>query len=276
MRAFNIYLNPKHFDYVLMHFIKPYFDLDSVDNKETSIVFHRYSSVDFPHLYFEISCADQVNKENQIENAWLLFIEKNPSIIFNEGNSIKNSIFKGYPIGYFKNKGETRHYRENFQEHGKVTSTSLKILESINNDVELRDEICLKALFVFIYSIGGYSRDRILALLEILFEHQDFSKKDQGDILKIVSLIFKQNGERLKSEIDKIQEELSTFFSNENFPSFISEWKFSYGILIENQEVHNPKISELYSLFKNQLNISDAESYSLLTILKSSLNPALL
>lgn len=271
MECFRIYLNPNDFDYALLNFFLPHLNLHSGSRRDKLIVFQKYSVVEFPHLYFEISI--DVYQQNELKDAWTSFCKKGLYQRVQKEDQLNSSIFKGYRDGHYVKENGRRFNREKFLKYSNVTLTNLKILEYLSkNDFRLKEEIYLKALFVFIYSIGGYSKERIIIKLNTLINDHVFSVQQKEKIEEITDLILKESGVRLKAEIEKIHEELLCYLPDYLVHSKFSDWKFSYGMLIENEEQQFPDLLEYYDLFKNQLNLSDSESCGLLIILRKCMD----
>lgn len=266
--SLKIYINPENQNEILVDFVKPFFEHLILTQKNSIFYFIRVLNVDSPHISINfISISDISKVARKLKNEWKNFLKENVNLLKNMDNSV-DSIFLRYPQGhiYLKIESSTDNTFIN-NSMSIISSTNLKILKRLKS-IEDSEDILMNAFLVFIYSIGGYSPMKIVEISKLLIDLIDFSDENKAFLITNVKLILNESGGILTNDFSKIFYELCNYYPINAYPSLFSEWKYSYGILQINKPASSNDIILLFKQFKNQLNISDAESYCLLSLIE--------
>jgi len=273
MLGLKIYINPIYFNYIIINFISPFLDKNDSKIKKNNFFFERKIQIEFSHIQLVMDDThSSLNLEEEITSAWKRFFKKNKKVFQVENHDINSSIFSGYPKGHIKFIPEVNSIFKYIHSTTNITKASIKILDITlkTNDFQFINYM-LRALMVFIYCLGSYSKKKIQKNIDLILRTIHFSEENEQLLNDKVSSIIIENEILLKDLSIEIYEELFSFNSASSYPSYLSDWKYSLGIL-KNTLSHNQKEkTAAFNLFKNQINLGDAQVYVMLKIFKESI-----
>ena len=259
MLTIKIRIEKEHQNFVILNFFIPCLKKIGVSIEN----FNR--KIDY--LFLNIKTENIINLDSfnkKLEKQWSIFLEHNKKITQVNAIEKAENLFKQYPLGNLKIL-ETELEGSNSVN---LTEVNLKLLQFLKKQKE-NDECLINLFLVFLYFIGGYSPKKILELSEYFLQSINFDKQTKGILDEQIDIISKDSGEFLESHIKITYNELLDFYKESQYPTLVSEWKYSFkdsfgnmGSLIPNKN----KIEVLKQL-RNQLDISDSESYVILSLL---------
>jgi hypothetical protein len=227
------------------------FEFNRIGSKFLSIIFH----------------IKEYNKELEkgIEKELERFISINFSNNLHcENQEIKEikELFLDYKIGVIKcnriDSGFTLEQKINLSNFSKINIKVLKELEESNDFYET----LINRFIIFIYVIGGYSDKQVLKITTLLLNSLEFSKENLIALDSEILTIYKQE----EKELVKNNKIAFQKLANKTVDGCVfSELKNSYGNLYHQNE-DSQKLFQ-FNNFKNQVDISDSECYSILKII---------
>lgn len=267
MITFRLHARKENHNNIILNFIKPlineFLNLKAIN----SFLFRRYIHVDSPYIKIHlINPKSEFNFEENIKLKWNLFLEKEKSS-FNLEEIEETTVFLKYPYGYFKFSHETdldQTKNHLFYTISKTTFSILRYREEVKEENE--DEININTMIVFIYALGGYSKDKMIQISQSLIHSLNFLKEDESILDNLVFTIIKENEKFFKNSISKIYEELSSYYVPP-YNSVLSEWKYSFSNFSQESFGELDNKEGLFSIFKNQINLTDSEAYCILNII---------
>jgi hypothetical protein len=141
------------------------------------------------------------------------------------------------------------------------SKTNIKILKELEESTDFYETL-INRFIIFIYVIGGYSNKQILKITTLLLNSLEFSKENLIALDSEIQTIYKEEEEELVKNNKIAFQELA----NKRFDGCVfSELKNSYGNLYHQNE-DSQKLFQ-FNNFKNQVDISDAECYSIIKII---------
>lgn len=273
MLSLNLYIQPEYHNNILLDFIKPLFDNYLKDKKISGFIFKRYALDHSPHIrLFVYNPIDSFEKEFGIARD--LFFIDNPVFSSSNDNEIGNTIFLKYPQGHIEVDRESHSIITNEENLFKVTNTSIDVIQYIQEHQEDADEFQINATLVLMYALGGYSKDQIIKTNNDLVHQLNFTDEDKIHLNEQVSFILTENLSYLKTSFKDVLEELYSYH-NDSYPSIVSTWKFTLGMLGDKHVAKSQNKLEYFNLFRNQISLSDSESYCILHIITEVLKPDL-
>ena len=224
------------------------FEFNRIRSKFLSITFH----------------IKEYNKEleKEIEKELEMFININFSNNLHFENQEIKELFLDYKIGVIKSNridsGFALDHKIMFSNFSKTSITILKKLKKSNSFYKTLIDVFI----TFIYVIGGYSDKQILKITTLLLNNLEFSKENLIALDSEILTIYKEEEEELVKNNKIAFQELA----NKTVDGCVfSELKNSYGNLYHQNE-DSQKLFQ-FNNFKNQVDISDAECYSIIKII---------
>jgi hypothetical protein len=273
MLSLNLYIQPEYHNNILLDFVKPLFDNYLKDKKINGFIFKRYALDHSPHIrLFVYNPFDSFEKEFGIARD--LFFKNNPIFSSSNDNEIGNTIFLKYPQGHIEVDRENHSSITNEENLFKITNTSIDVIQHLQEHQEEADELQINATLVLMYALGGYSKDRIIKTNNALVPQLNFTSEDKIHLNEQVNFILTESLSYLKTSFKDVLEELYTYH-NDSYSSVVSTWKYTLGMLGDKHIAKSQNKLEYFNLFRNQISLSDAESYCILQIITRVLTSGL-
>ena len=261
MLILEIHIGKSYQNFVILNFFIPYLE------NYNAFIEHFNRKNDYLFLIVKNTASDK-NFSSNLKKAWSYFIDKNKSITGSSTQEKVRNLFLEYPLGHLKILEEGLENTDWNEKTFNVTKTNLRVLHFLQ-DEEKYDENLISAYLTFMYTVGGYSPKKIQELSIYLLTSINFDKKVKALLDKQKDTIQIESQEFLSHHIKAIYNELITFYTKEQYPSFISDWKYAYKGLHKNSEnfIADKHIDFQFKQFRNQLGISDSESYVVLCLI---------
>ncbi|MDT8416650.1 MAG: hypothetical protein RQ864_02475 [Lutibacter sp.] len=262
--SLKIYINQQYQNEVLVDFVKPFFEKLILKQAHVKFYFRRVLDINSHHIHIYFTSKNNISQlKNKFKREWKIFLNENLKLLETIDNSI-DSIFLKYPNGHLLINIEP--IQDGFLIDDSMTNvscTNLKILRT-NNESE---ESIINAFEVLLFCLGGYSQVKIIEIANLLSNLLEFSRENLDFLNSTVEEIIFENGSSLNISFNKNFEELCGFYNLDTYPSEISEWKYSYGLLSRNSLSGVNDYSVAFNQFKNQLGLSDSETYCYLYLI---------
>jgi hypothetical protein len=261
MVILEIHIGKSYQSFVILNFFIPYL--------ENSDAFIEYFNRKNDYLFFLLkNTAFDKKFGSNLKREWFLFISQNKNIIIPNNQEKADNLFLEYPLGHLKILDERLESNDLDKEAFNLTKTNLKVL-SLLQEEEKYDENLIGVYLTFIYSIGGYSPKKIQKLSKYFLTFIHFDKKVRDLLDKQKNTIQIESHEFLTNHIKAIYSELTAFYTQKQYPSFISEYKYSYKGFCKNSEnlISDKHLDSKFEQLRNQLGISDSESYIILSLI---------
>lgn len=247
--------------FVILNFFIPH-----LKHQETTID-NFYRKIDYLFLNLKLKNTIDFDKFNEtIQKEWAVFLKDNKRIILSKPQEKVENLFKQHPLGdliilktIFEDSGSNK---SSFN----ITKVNLEILHFLENQKENEAHL-LKLFLVFIYVFGGYSPKKITELSEYFLDNINFDKQTRILLDEQVNTITIESKEFFVSHISTTYKELLNFYKKGKYPSPISKWKYSYKQLNGLGNLTLKNNLQPFKQLRNQLNISDSESYAVLSLL---------
>ncbi|MGY8980626.1 MAG: hypothetical protein ACKVLD_07420 [Flavobacteriales bacterium] len=224
------------------------FEFNRIGRKILSITFH----------------LKENNKEleKEIEKEIEMFININISNNLHFENQEIKELFLDYKIGVIKcNRIDSSFALEQKMNLSNFSKTNIKILKELEESTDFYETL-INRFIIFIYVIGGYSDKQVLKITTLLLNSLEFSKENLIALDSEILTIYKQE----EKELVKNNKIAFQKLANKTVDGCVfSELKNSYRNLYHQNE-DSQKLFQ-FSNFKNQVDISDSECYSILTII---------
>ncbi len=265
--SIKIYINQQYQNEVLVDFVKPFFEKLILNLVHSKFYFKRVLDVNSHHIHIYFTSKNNIAQlKDRFKKEWKIFLNENLKLLETIDNSI-DSIFLKYPNGHLIINIEP--IQDGFlidDSISNVSHTNLKILRFLRTNNESEESI-IKAFEVLLYTLGGYSPVKMAEIANLLSKLLGFSKENLDFLNSTVEEIIFENGSSLNISFNKNFEELCGFYNFNTYPSEISEWKYSYGLLYRNTLSGANDYSFAFNQFKNQLGLSDSETYCYLYLI---------
>tara|TARA_B110000908_G_scaffold172725_1_gene242402 strand:- start:8468 stop:9280 length:813 start_codon:yes stop_codon:yes gene_type:complete len=249
-------------NFVILNFFIPYFK-----NIEISTdYFHR--KIDYLFLNIKTKKtfdSDRFNKT--LRKEWSTFLKNNERIIYEKPQEKVENLFKQHPFGSLKILKTASEDSGSSKTSFNLTKVNLEILHFLENQKE-NEEYLLTLFLVFVYVFGGYSPKKIIDLSKYFLESINFDKETRILLDKQVNTISIESKEFLAPHFSTTYKELLNFYEKGKYPSLASKLKYSFKELngLGNLTLNKNDIQPFKQL-RNQLDISDSESYVVLSLI---------